>query len=47
MQKTRPANLVLSPSDANLKSTAVGGDPRAAADERTAMSDVSKGVSVY
>jgi hypothetical protein len=40
LQKTRPSNLVLSPSDANLKVTAVGGE-QPVVDERTAMSDVS------
>ncbi|KAI0787073.1 hypothetical protein BC629DRAFT_1593605 [Irpex lacteus] len=37
--KSRPSNLVLSPSDANLKATAVGGDSPSAKDERTALSD--------
>ncbi|KAI0340826.1 hypothetical protein BDW22DRAFT_1359658 [Trametopsis cervina] len=37
--KTRPSNLVLSPSDANLKVTAVGSDSLAAVDERATLSD--------
>ncbi|KAI0690842.1 hypothetical protein BC835DRAFT_1362697 [Cytidiella melzeri] len=37
--KTRPSNLVLSPSDANLKVTAAGDDSPHAVDDRTALSD--------
>lgn len=40
-QKARPANLVLSPSDASLRVTAVGHDSVMDTEDRIAMSDVS------
>lgn len=46
MQKGRPSNLVLSPSDASLRVTAVGAESPAAAEERTAMSDV-RPIGIY